>query len=82
MRALLRAGGGKRRRGTPAPKKLLEGRYVTGGGTCSGCDVSPDDQRFPMIKAPGTEAGAAARAHRRATLGRGAEAARPDEARD
>jgi serine/threonine protein kinase/Tol biopolymer transport system component len=38
-----------------APKKLLDGRYFTGGGTLSRTyDVSLDGQRFLMIKAPGT----------------------------
>jgi Tol biopolymer transport system component len=42
------------------PKKLLDGRYVTGGGTLLRMyDVSPDGQRFLMVKAPGADAGAA-----------------------
>ena len=41
------------------PMKLLEGRYVTGGGTLGRAyDVSPDGQRFLKINAPGTDAGA------------------------
>jgi serine/threonine-protein kinase len=47
--------------GTPA--KLVEGRYYnTGAGTGTtgrAYDVSPDGQRFLMIKAPGTDASAA-----------------------
>ena len=42
--------------------KLLEGRYYTSAGSASGgrmYDVSPDGQRFLMIKAPGTDASAA-----------------------
>jgi len=42
-----------------APMKLLEGRYVTGGTLGRTYDVSPDGQRFLMIKAPGTDATAA-----------------------
>ena len=39
------------------PMKLLEGRYVTGGGTLLRMyDVSPDGQRFLMIRASGTDA--------------------------
>jgi serine/threonine-protein kinase len=42
------------------PMKLFEGRYVTGGGTLGrSYDVSPDGQRFLMVKAPGTDASAA-----------------------
>jgi hypothetical protein len=42
------------------PTKLLEGQYVTGGGTLGRIyDVSPDGQRFLKIKAPGTGASAA-----------------------
>jgi serine/threonine-protein kinase len=41
-----------------APKKLLDGRYFTGGGTLSRTyDVVRDGQRFLMIKGPGTDAG-------------------------
>ena len=41
------------------PMKLLEGRYSIVGGGGRSYDVSPDGQRFLMIKAPGTDAGAA-----------------------
>ena len=41
------------------PTKLLEGRYFTGGGVNRAHDVSPDGQRFLMIKAPGADATAA-----------------------
>ena len=41
------------------PMKLPEGRYYTGGAGGSTYDVSPDGQRFLMIKAPGTDAGVA-----------------------
>jgi hypothetical protein len=44
------------------PTKLLEGRYFTStAGTTSGrtYDVSPDRERFLMIKAAGIDAGAA-----------------------
>ena len=37
------------------PMKLLEGRYVTGGTLGRMYDVSPDGQRFLMIKAPGPD---------------------------
>ena len=40
------------------PTKLLEGRYYTGGGASRTYDVSPDGQRFLMIKTPGTDASA------------------------
>jgi len=43
-----------------SPMKLLEGRYYTGTGSGRAYDVSPDGQRFLMIKAPGTNASAAA----------------------
>jgi eukaryotic-like serine/threonine-protein kinase len=62
-RALLRvrveASGATWNAGTPM--KLLEGRYYTGDGASGGraYDVSLDGQRFLMIKAPGTDAGAA-----------------------
>lgn len=42
--------------GTPA--KILEGRYFTGGGTGNlsrSYDVSPDGQRFLMIKQAGSD---------------------------
>jgi serine/threonine-protein kinase len=44
-----------------APMKLLEGRYYTGDGASGGraYDVSPDGQRFLMIKAPATDANVA-----------------------
>ena len=41
------------------PMKLLGGRYYTGTGSGRAYDVSPDGQRFLMIKAPGTDASAA-----------------------
>ena len=42
------------------PMKLLEGRYFIGAGIGGRTyDVSPDGQRFLMIKAPGTDANAA-----------------------
>jgi serine/threonine-protein kinase len=42
------------------PMKLLEGGYVTGGGTLGRAyDVSPDGQRFLKITAPATDARAA-----------------------
>ena len=41
------------------PMKLLERRYYNGSNTGRTYDVSPDGQRFLMIKAPGTDAGAA-----------------------
>ena len=42
------------------PIKILEGRYVSGGGTLGRTyDVSPDGQRFLKIKAAGTGASAA-----------------------
>src|SRR6185295_10100450 len=43
------------------PTKLLEGRYYAGDGASGGraYDVSPDGQRFLMIKAAGTDASAA-----------------------
>jgi serine/threonine-protein kinase len=43
------------------PTKLLDGRYYAGDGASGGraYDVSPDGQRFLMIKAPGTDASAA-----------------------
>jgi eukaryotic-like serine/threonine-protein kinase len=42
------------------PRKLLEGRYYTGTGSGRAYDVSPDGQRFLMIKVPETNASAAA----------------------
>jgi hypothetical protein len=42
------------------PMKLFEGSHVFGAGTLGRTyDVSPDGQRFLMIKAPGTDASAA-----------------------
>jgi hypothetical protein len=41
------------------PMKLFEGRYYTGVGTGRAYDVSPDGQRFLMIKATGADATAA-----------------------
>jgi len=40
------------------PMKLLEGRYYAGRNSGRTYDVSPDGQRFLMIKAPGTDASA------------------------
>ena len=42
-----------------APIKLLEGRYFVGGNSGRGYDVSPDGQRFLMIKGSGSDASAA-----------------------
>ena len=50
------------RPGTPARRRSSSRRrYYTGGGASGGrtYDVSPDGQRFLMIKAPATDAGAA-----------------------
>jgi hypothetical protein len=42
------------------PMKLFDGRYLGAGGTSGRTyDVSPDGQRFLMIKAPGADAGVA-----------------------
>jgi hypothetical protein len=42
------------------PTKLVEGRYLVAAGTAGRTyDVSPDGRRFLMIKASGTDAGAA-----------------------
>ena len=38
-----------------APIKLFERRYFVGGNSGRTYDVSPDGQRFLMIKGPGTE---------------------------
>ena len=38
-----------------APIKLFEQRYFVGGNSGRSYDVSPDGQRFLMLKAPGTE---------------------------
>ena len=41
----------------PAPTKLIDGRYFTGGGTIGRTyDVSSDGQRLLMITAPGAGA--------------------------
>jgi serine/threonine-protein kinase len=40
------------------PMTLLEGRYYTGTGSGRAYDVSPDGQRFLMIKAPGADVSA------------------------
>jgi serine/threonine-protein kinase len=59
LRVPVEASGATWNAGTPM--KLLEGRYYTGvGGSSAGrtYDVSPDGQRFLMIKAPGTDASA------------------------
>ena len=59
LRVPVEASGATWNAGTPA--KLLEGRYFTGGAVTAGrtYDVSPDGQRFLMIKAPGADAPAA-----------------------
>jgi serine/threonine-protein kinase len=57
MRAPVEASGATWNNGTPM--KLLERRYYTGTNTLRTYDVSPDGQRFLMIKAPGTDASAA-----------------------
>ena len=57
LRVPVEASGATWNAGTPM--KLLEGRYYTGTGSGRAYDVSPDGQRFLMIKAPGTDAGAA-----------------------
>ena len=58
LRVPVEASGATWNAGTPT--KLLEGRYFTGGvSTGRTYDVSPDGQRFLMIKAPGTDATAA-----------------------
>ena len=59
MRVGVEASGATWNAGTPT--KLLEGRYFTGGGVNTGrtYDVSPDGQRFLMIKAPGADSAAA-----------------------
>jgi Tol biopolymer transport system component len=56
LRVPVEASGATWNAGTPT--KLLEGRYVTGGTLGRTYDVSPDGQRFLMIKASGTDAGA------------------------
>jgi serine/threonine-protein kinase len=59
LRVPVEASGATWNAGTPM--KLLERRYYTGDGATGAraYDVSPDGQRFLMIKAPGTDAGAA-----------------------
>ena len=57
LRVPVEASGATWNAGTPM--KLLEGRYYTGTGSGRAYDVSPDGQRFLMIKAPGTDASAA-----------------------
>jgi hypothetical protein len=59
MGAPVETGGSMWKHGTPI--KVLEGRYYTGaaGGSGRTYDVSPDGQRFLMIKAPRTDAVAA-----------------------
>jgi serine/threonine-protein kinase len=56
LRVPVEADGATWHAGTPA--KLFEGRYLSTGTAGRTYDVSPDGQRFLMIKAPGTEAGA------------------------
>ena len=80
MRVPVEASGATWNAGTPT--KLLEGRYYTGGGTwphvrrVARRSAVPDDQ-----SARDRRERRAARAHRRAALGRGAEAPRADEVR-
>ena len=58
LRVPVEASGATWNAGTPM--KLLEGRYYTGAALAGRTyDVSPDGQRFLMIKAPGTDASAA-----------------------
>ena len=60
LRVPVEASGATWNAGTPT--KLLEGRYFTGGAGANigrAYDVSPDGQRFLMIKAPGADATAA-----------------------
>ena len=55
LRVPVEASGATWNAGTPM--KLLDGRYYTGTGTSGRTyDVSPDGQRFLMIKAPATDA--------------------------
>ncbi|PYR76274.1 MAG: hypothetical protein DMF87_18580, partial [Acidobacteria bacterium] len=51
LRVPVEASGATWNAGTPM--KVLEGRYYTGSGSGRAYDVSPDGQRFLMIKAPG-----------------------------
>ena len=58
LRVSVEASGTTWNNGTPM--KLLEGQYVSGGGTLGRTyEVSPDGQRFLKIKAPRTDASAA-----------------------
>jgi len=59
LRVPVEASGSTWSAGTPT--KLLDGRYYAGDGASGGraYDVSPDGQRFLMIKTPGTHAGPA-----------------------
>jgi serine/threonine-protein kinase len=58
LRVPVEASGATWNNGTPM--KLLDARYYTAGGASGGrtYDVSPDGQRFLMIKAPGSDVGA------------------------
>ena len=57
MRVPVEASGPTWRAGTPV--RLFDGRYVTVGSIGRTYDVSPDGQRFLMIKAAGADATAA-----------------------
>jgi serine/threonine-protein kinase len=57
LRVPVEASGATLNAGTPM--KLFEGRYYTGVGIGRAYDVSPDGQRFLMIKATGADATAA-----------------------
>jgi serine/threonine-protein kinase len=57
LRVPVEASGATWNAGTPT--KLFERRYYNGTNTLRTYDVSPDGQRFLMIKAPGTDASAA-----------------------
>ena len=54
-RVPMEASGATWNAGTPV--KLFDGRYLSAGTLGRTYDVSPDGQRFLMIKAPGTDAG-------------------------
>jgi Tol biopolymer transport system component len=54
LRVPVEASGATWNAGTPM--KLIEGRYYTGDNAARAYDVSPDGQRFLMIKAPGSDA--------------------------
>ena len=56
LRVPVEASGATWNAGTPM--KLFDRRYFTGGAAGRTYDVSPDGQRFLMIKAPGTDASA------------------------